>query len=219
MTRVQSCSRSLRPSCRYASTSLRSREATYRVVCSKRATLRGNLDELTESCSGAELDVKRPDIRIRGTLLKYHSRIFWIDGRRTRAAAKAPQRKRPCRSRATARRSLLPRSLAYERRTPLERDDVESCRFFQLSTSALICASFSGVNFICPANRATLPSPRFASELLGVTVNFLQTTCSRLDIGLRRGCRRLNDGTATSAQLACSKRKPQKLSKIRSRGH
>src|SRR5262245_6570267 len=31
----------------------------------------------------------------------------WIDGRRTRAAAKAPQRKRPCRSRATARRSLL----------------------------------------------------------------------------------------------------------------
>jgi hypothetical protein len=91
-------------------------------------------------------------------------------------------------------------------------------RFFQLSTSALICPSFSGVNFICPANRATLPSPRFASELLGVTVNFLQATCSRLDIGLRRGCRRLNDGTATSAQLACSKRKPQKLSKIRSRG-
>src|SRR5262245_30909812 len=31
----------------------------------------------------------------------------WIDGRRVRAAEKAPQRKRPCRSRATARRSLL----------------------------------------------------------------------------------------------------------------
>jgi hypothetical protein len=31
-------------------------------------------------------DVKRPDIRARGTLLKYRSRIFWIDGRRTRAA-------------------------------------------------------------------------------------------------------------------------------------
>src|SRR5258708_2415540 len=32
---------------------------------------------------------------------------YWIDGRRIRAAWKAPQRKRPCRSRATARRSLL----------------------------------------------------------------------------------------------------------------
>src|SRR5262249_11056957 len=31
----------------------------------------------------------------------------WSDGRRVRAAEKAPQRKRPCRSRATARRSLL----------------------------------------------------------------------------------------------------------------
>ena len=31
--------------------------------------------------------------------------MFWIDGRRTRAAAEAPQRKRLCRSRATARRS------------------------------------------------------------------------------------------------------------------
>ena len=40
-----------------------------------------------------------------GTRSEYRSRIFWIDGRRTRAAAKAPQRKRPCRSRATARRS------------------------------------------------------------------------------------------------------------------
>jgi hypothetical protein len=30
---------------------------------------------------------------------QYHSRINWIDGRRIRAAPKAPQRKRPCRSR------------------------------------------------------------------------------------------------------------------------
>jgi hypothetical protein len=49
---------------------------------------------LTESRGAAELtkrlDVKRPDIRARGTSLKYRSRIFWIDGRRTRAAAKAP---------------------------------------------------------------------------------------------------------------------------------
>src|SRR5215510_313866 len=36
-----------------------------------------------------------------GTRSEYRSRIFWIDGRRTRAAAEAPQRKRPCRSRAT----------------------------------------------------------------------------------------------------------------------
>src|SRR5215467_14490904 len=188
------------------STNRRSRRATYAAVCSKRATLLGNADRANRKLrcarnrpSGCTLSVQvfGPG----GTRSEYRSRIFWIDGRRTWAAAKAPQRKRPCRSRATARRSLLPRSLAYERRTPLERDDVESCRFFQLSTSALICPSFSGVNFICPANRATLPSPRFASELLGVTVNFLQTTCSRLDIGLRRGCRRLNDGTATSAQL------------------
>src|SRR6516225_1480347 len=67
------------------------------------------------------LDVKRPDIRARGTLLKYRSRIFWIDGHRTRAAPKAPQRKRPCRSRASARRSLLPSSFGYaKRRMPLE---------------------------------------------------------------------------------------------------
>jgi hypothetical protein len=38
---------------------------------------------------------------------------YWIDGFRTRAAAKAPQRKRPCRSRASARRSLLPPSLRF----------------------------------------------------------------------------------------------------------
>src|SRR5262249_25918191 len=31
---------------------------------------------------------------------QYHSRRYWIDGRRIRAAPKAPQRKRPCRSRA-----------------------------------------------------------------------------------------------------------------------
>src|SRR5215831_18237527 len=43
------------------------------------------------------LDVKRSSIRARGTSSEYRFRIFWIDGRRTRAAAKAPQRKRPCR--------------------------------------------------------------------------------------------------------------------------
>src|SRR5262245_26030360 len=36
-----------------------------------------------------------------GTLLKYRSRIFWVDGRRTWAAAKAPKRKRPSCSRPT----------------------------------------------------------------------------------------------------------------------
>src|SRR5919204_4536537 len=37
---------------------------------------------------------------------QYHSRVIGSMGD-TRAASKAPQRKRPCRSRATARRSLL----------------------------------------------------------------------------------------------------------------
>jgi len=43
--------------------------------------------ELTEG-----LDVKHPGIWAGGTRSEYRSRIFWIDGRRTRAAAKAPQR-------------------------------------------------------------------------------------------------------------------------------
>jgi hypothetical protein len=42
-------------------------------------------------------NVKWPSIRAWG---QYHSRRYWIDGRRIRAAPKAPQRKRPCRSRA-----------------------------------------------------------------------------------------------------------------------
>jgi hypothetical protein len=37
------------------------------------------------------------------------------------------------------------------------------------------------------------------AELLGVTVNSLHVTCSRLGISLRRGGQHLNDGTATSA--------------------
>jgi hypothetical protein len=58
-------------------------------------------------------NVKWPAIRAWG---RYHSRVYWIDGRRIRAATKAPQRKRPCRSRATARRSLLPPSFGYAKR-------------------------------------------------------------------------------------------------------
>ena len=94
----------------YASANRQSRPATYRAVCSKLTTPLDNVDRANRKAEvRAELtkrpDVKRPDIRARGRLLKYRSRIFWIDGRRTRAAAKAPQRKRPCCSRATARRS------------------------------------------------------------------------------------------------------------------
>src|ERR671936_2638426 len=48
-------------------------------------------------------NVKGPAIRAWG---QYHSRVIGSMGD-TRAASKAPQRKRPCRSRATARRSLL----------------------------------------------------------------------------------------------------------------
>src|SRR6266576_638731 len=46
-------------------------------------------------------NVKGPAIRAWG---QYHSRVLDRRARRVRAAAKAPQRKRPCRSRATARR-------------------------------------------------------------------------------------------------------------------
>src|SRR5262249_50122903 len=93
------------------STNRRSRRATYAAVCSKRATLLGNADWANRKLrcgrnrpSGWTLSVQvfGPG----GTRSEYRSRIFWIDGRRTWAAAKAPQRKRPCRSRATARRSL-----------------------------------------------------------------------------------------------------------------
>src|SRR5262249_32521636 len=92
------------------STNRRSRRATYAAVCSKQATLLGNADRANRKLrcgrnrpSGWTLSVQvfGPG----GTRSEYRSRIFWIDGRRTWAAAKAPQRKRPCRSRATARRS------------------------------------------------------------------------------------------------------------------
>src|SRR5215469_18602855 len=78
----------------------------------RRATLLGNVDRANRKLrcgrnrpSGWTLSVQvfGPG----GTRSEYRSRICWIDGRRTRAAAEAPQRKRPCRSRATARRSLL----------------------------------------------------------------------------------------------------------------
>src|SRR5215467_16027740 len=91
------------------STNRRSRRATYAAVCSKRATLLGNADRANRKLrcgrnrpSGWTLSVQvfGPG----GTRSEYRSRIFWIDGRRTRAAAEAPQRKRPCRSRAIARR-------------------------------------------------------------------------------------------------------------------
>src|SRR5260370_31110207 len=47
-------------------------------------------------------NVKRPAIRAWG---QYHSRV--LETGECGLAAKAPQRKRPCRSRATARRSLI----------------------------------------------------------------------------------------------------------------
>ena len=76
----------------YASANRQSRPATYQAVCSKLTTPLDNVDRANRKAEvRAELtkrpDVKRPDIRARGTLLKYRSRIFWIDGRRTRAAA------------------------------------------------------------------------------------------------------------------------------------
>jgi hypothetical protein len=110
LARLESCSSTVRSTCCYASTNRRSRRTTYPAVCSKRATLLGNVDRADRKLrcgrnrpSGWTLSVQvfGPG----GTRSEYRSRIFWIDGRRTWAAAKAPQRKRPCRSRATARRS------------------------------------------------------------------------------------------------------------------
>jgi hypothetical protein len=98
----------------YASSNRRGRRATYPAVCSKWVTQLGNADRANRKsrCGRNRTngwDVKWPPIRAWG---QYHSRINWIDGRRIRAAAKVPQRKRPCRSRATARRSsFLSRSI------------------------------------------------------------------------------------------------------------
>src|SRR6266404_6915365 len=99
MARVKSCSPIVGPISCYASTNRRSRQATYPAVCNKLATLLDNVDRANRKAEvraelTKRLHVKRPDIRARGILLKYRSRIFWSDGRRTRAAAKAPQRKR-----------------------------------------------------------------------------------------------------------------------------
>jgi hypothetical protein len=85
-----------------ASTNRRGRRATYPAVCGKRATLPGNVDRAIRKpqCGRNRTNgwnVKWPSIRAWG---QYHSRRYWIDGRRIRAAPKAPQRKRPCRSRA-----------------------------------------------------------------------------------------------------------------------
>jgi hypothetical protein len=81
---------------------LTARRATYPAVCGKRATLSGNADRANRKpqCGRNRTNgwnVKWPSIRAWG---QYHSRRYWIDGRRIRAAPKAPQRKRPCRSRA-----------------------------------------------------------------------------------------------------------------------
>src|SRR5262249_38064151 len=112
LARLESCSSTVRLERCYASTNRRSRRATYPAVCSKRATLLGNVDRPDRKLrcgrnrpSGSMLSVRvfGPG----GTRSEYRSRIFWIDGRRTRAAAKALQRKRPCRTRATARRSFV----------------------------------------------------------------------------------------------------------------
>src|SRR5438874_12468519 len=87
----------LLPTLSYASANRRSRRVTYPTVCSKRATLLGNANGPTV-CAGTERDNGMLSGQLFGpggnTTLEY-----WIDGRRIRAAWKAPQRKRPCRSR------------------------------------------------------------------------------------------------------------------------
>src|SRR6516165_2531498 len=134
-SRLESCSSTVRPPRCYASTNRRSRRATYPAVCCKRATLLGNADRANRELrcgrnrpSGWTLSVQvfGPG----GTRSEYRSRIFWIDGLRTWAAAKAPQRKRPCRSRATARRSLFVRALSVAKasRSLCVRSQIENYR-------------------------------------------------------------------------------------------
>src|SRR5262249_18939823 len=58
----------------YASTNRRSRQATYRAVCSKRATLLGNVDRANRKAEvraelTKRLDVKCPGIRARGGII------------------------------------------------------------------------------------------------------------------------------------------------------
>jgi len=100
-TGTQSSCGSPAPTRCYASTNRRGRRATYPAVCGKWATLSGNVDRANRKpqCGRNRTNgwnVKWPSIRAWG---QYHSRRYWIDGRRIRAAPKAPQRKRPCRSR------------------------------------------------------------------------------------------------------------------------
>jgi hypothetical protein len=86
----------------YASTNRRGKCTTYRAVCGKRATLLDNADRASRKPrvrAGTEQAAGMLSGQLFGpggnTTLEY-----WIDGRRIRAAWKAPQRKRPCRSRA-----------------------------------------------------------------------------------------------------------------------
>src|SRR5262249_35912325 len=88
----------------YASANCRSECATYKAVCGKRATLLSNAQDGRNRLSGR--NVKRSAIRAWG---QYHSRVIGSTGGECGQlrSEKALQRKRPCRSRATARRSLL----------------------------------------------------------------------------------------------------------------
>jgi hypothetical protein len=81
----------------YASTNGRGRCATYQAVCGKRATLLGE----ARGCRSA-LGTEQADGMLSGQLFGPGGNTtleYWIDGRRIRAAWKAPSRKRPCRSR------------------------------------------------------------------------------------------------------------------------
>jgi len=66
----------------YASTNRRSRQATYRAVCSKLATLLDNADRANRKAEvraelTKRLDVKRPDIRARGTEIPLSNILDW----------------------------------------------------------------------------------------------------------------------------------------------
>src|SRR5262249_20290084 len=90
VTRDEFCSPIIRHTHCHASTNRRSGQATYPAVCSKRATLLGNVHRANGKPLRAELtkrlDVKRP--------LKYRSRIFWVDGAVTKMESRVDRYRR-----------------------------------------------------------------------------------------------------------------------------
>src|SRR6516164_3724543 len=100
---VRFCSPIVRPTSCYASTNRRSRQATYRAVCSKRATLLGNVDRDNRKAEVRAELTKRLDVNRQvfgaGEIIAIPLPNIGSMGENT-AALKAPRRRTQCHSRA-----------------------------------------------------------------------------------------------------------------------